>query len=96
MKVVWSATALTHLTAIYEHIAKDSPRYALRVVDRLTSRSEQVARFPESGHMVPEYTDTTLRELIEGSYRIIYRIESERIIVVAVVHGAQILTLETP
>ena len=96
MKVVWSATALTHLTAIYEHIAKDSPRYALRMVDRLTSRSKQIARFPESGQTVPEYADFTIREVIEGSYRIIYRVEPPRVVVVSVVHGAQILPPDRP
>ncbi len=91
MKVIWSATALAQLTAIYEYIAKDSPRYALRMVDRLTSRSKQIARFPESGQIVSEYADSTLREVIEGSHRIIYRMEPSRVIVVSVVHGAQIL-----
>jgi toxin ParE1/3/4 len=42
MKVVWTAAALSHVTAIYEQIAKDSPRYALRMVDRLTDRSRQI------------------------------------------------------
>ncbi len=96
MRVVWSATALAHLTAIYDYIAKDSPRYALRMVDRLTNRSEQVARFPESGEIVPEYMDSTLREVIEGSYRIIYRIEPNRVVIVSVVHGAQILPPHRP
>ena len=66
MKVVWSATALAHLTAIYHFIARDSPRYALRMVDRITSRSRQIAQFPESGHNVPEYPDAAIREMIEG------------------------------
>jgi addiction module RelE/StbE family toxin len=91
MNVVWSATAITHLTAIHEYIAKDSPRYALRMVDRLTSRSRQIARFPQSGQVVPEYSDSSLREVIEGPYRIIYRVEPQQIVVVSVVHGARIL-----
>jgi plasmid stabilization system protein ParE len=91
MNVVWSAAALAHLTAIFEFIAKDSPSYALRVIDRLTDRSGQLARFPESGHVVPEYSDPSLREVIEGPYRIIYRIEPERVVIVSVIHGARIL-----
>jgi toxin ParE1/3/4 len=96
MKVVWSTTALTQLTALYEYIANDSPRYALRMVDRLTSRSKQIARFPGSGQIVPEYTDSTLREVIEGPYRIIYHIEPSRVIMVSVVHGSQILPVDRP
>jgi plasmid stabilization system protein ParE len=96
MKVVWSATAASHLTAIYEFIARDSQRYALRMIDRLTNRSRQIARFPESGQIVPEYNDSAIREVIEGPYRIIYRFDRDRIVVVSVIHGAQILPPQVP
>ena len=91
MKAVWTDTALAHLTEIYGYIAKDSPRYALRIVDRLTDRSRQITRFPESGQAVPEYADSAIREVIEGPYRLIYRAETSQIVVLAVVHGARLL-----
>jgi plasmid stabilization system protein ParE len=49
-------------------IAKDSPEYALRMVDRLTRRSQQIADFPLSGRKVPEYKMEQIREVIEGPY----------------------------
>ena len=94
MRVHWTQTAVEHLLAIYEHIAQDSPVYARRVVDRLTRRSEQIATFPESGRVVPEYEAPDIREVIERPYRIIYRIKADRIDVLAVVHGAQLLPPE--
>src|SRR3989344_5498725 len=45
MKVHWTDTAEGHLDTIYAYIAKDSSEYALRVVDRLTGRSQQIADF---------------------------------------------------
>jgi plasmid stabilization system protein ParE len=36
MKVHWTETAEGHLDAIYAYIAQDSPKYAMRMVDRLT------------------------------------------------------------
>ena len=89
MKAHWTRTAVEHLVAIYEHIAQDAPLYAQRVVDRLTRRSEQIAKFPRSGRMVPEYEAPDVREVIERPYRIIYRVKADRIDVLAVVHGAQ-------
>ena len=89
MKAYWTRTAVEHLVAIYEHISQDAPLYAQRVVDRLTRRSEQIAKFPRSGRMVPEYRAPDIREVIERPYRIIYRIRAEQIDVLAVVHGAQ-------
>ncbi len=89
MKVVWTHAAIKHLTAIYEYIASDSPVYAQRMVDRLTRRSEQIAAFPYSGRQVPEYAAEDVREIIEASYRIIYRLQAERIDVLAVIHGTR-------
>lgn len=94
MNVHWTDTAVAHLVAIYERIAQDAPVYAQRMIDRLTQRSEQIATFPESGRMVPEYEAPDIREVIESPYRIIYRIKVDQIDVLAVVHGAQLLPPE--
>lgn len=91
MRVHWTNTAVEHLLAIYEHIAQDSPVYAQRMIDRLTRRSEQIATFPLSGRMVPEYEIQEIREVIEKPYRLIYRIKSDQVDVLAVVHSAQLL-----
>ena len=70
-------------------LRKTSPEYALRIVDRLTQRSVQIAAFPLSGRMVPEYQLNEVRELIEGRYRIIYVLEAAQVQVLAVIHGAR-------
>lgn len=89
MKVHWTETAEDHLDAIYAYIARDSPEYALRMVDRLTRRSQQIAGFPLSGRKVPEYEMEQIREVIEGAYRIIYHIKPDQIDVLAVIHASQ-------
>ena len=93
MKVHWTDTAQRHLDAIYHFIAQDSPAYAKRMVDRLTRRSQQIGEFPFSGRSVPEYEMEQIREVIEGPYRIIYYIKADQIDVLAVLHGAQDITL---
>ncbi|MEI7881209.1 MAG: type II toxin-antitoxin system RelE/ParE family toxin [bacterium] len=89
MKVHWTKTAQDHLAGINNFIAQNSPEYARHMVDRLTRRSEQIATFPQSGRIVPEYRLEQIREVIEGPYRIIYHIKSDQIDVLAVVHGAR-------
>ena len=89
MTVIWTETAQEHLDEIYRYIARDSAFYAKRMVDRLTRRSTQIAGFPFSGREVPEYCLKQIREVIEGSYRIIYYIKSDGIDVLAVLHCAQ-------
>ena len=94
MRVFWTNTAVQHLLAIYAHIAQDAPRYGQRMVERLTERSQQIAAFPLSGRMVPEYEAPDVREVIERPYRIIYRIKPDQIDILAVVHGARMLPPE--
>lgn len=53
MKVCWTDTAEAHLDAIYTYIAQDSEIYALRIVDQITKRSEQIGEFPLSGRKAP-------------------------------------------
>ena len=67
MKLHWINTAQAHLDAIHAYIAQDSSEYAKRMVDRLTRRSQQIAKFPFSGRRVPEYDVDPIRKVIEGS-----------------------------
>lgn len=94
MRVHWTNTAIDHLLSIYEYVSHDSDVYADRLMDRLTRRSQQIGTFPRSGRSVPEYEAPDIREVIEGSYRIIYRIKKEQIDVLAVIHSAQQLPPE--
>jgi toxin ParE1/3/4 len=49
----------------------------------------QIADLPYSGRKVPEYEADDVRELIEYPYRVIYRIKTAQIDVLAVIHGAR-------
>jgi toxin ParE1/3/4 len=94
VKVHWTDTAEGHLEAIYSYISLDSPQYAKQTVDRITQRSQQIAEFPLSGRKVPEYEMNQIREIFEGSYRVIYYIKPDQIDILAVIHGHQNLLLD--
>jgi toxin ParE1/3/4 len=89
MRIKWTAEAEKHLDGIYRYIAEDSPLYASRTLDNLTRRADHLIDHPRVGRIVPKYDNPNLRELIVGSYRIIYRITSDLIEILAVFHGAQ-------
>ena len=91
MRVLWADAAKRQLHAIHDYVAQTSPDYAVRLLDCLTKRSIQIALFPFSGRMVPEYELNEIRELIEGSYRIIYRIREDWIDLVTICHGSRLL-----
>ncbi len=91
IKVHWTDRAKARLRIIYNYIAEDSPKTALQVIDRVTVRSGQIKDQPRSGRKVPEYNRNDIRELLEKPYRIIYKIKSNQIDVLTVMHDRQVL-----
>jgi len=87
-RVAWSRRALQDLENIAEYIAADSPTYAGIVVKKIVSETRMLAKFPHSGRKVPEFDDENLRELIVLSYRLIYHLREEGIVIAAVTDGA--------
>lgn len=89
VKVIWTEFALEDLRSIHTYISQDSKLYADRFIEKIILRVEQLETYPQSGRIVSEFQIDTLRELIEGNYRIIYNINSDSIGVVRVHHSAQ-------
>lgn len=94
MRVHWTENAIDHLANIYEFIAFNSPTYARHMIDRITHRTEQIVEHALSGRKVPEYDAEDIRELIEKPYQFIYRIKPDQIDVIAVIHGARLMSEE--
>ncbi|MCW5910805.1 MAG: type II toxin-antitoxin system RelE/ParE family toxin [Cyclobacteriaceae bacterium] len=91
VKILWSDLALEDLKAIHEYISKDSRFYADRFVSKLIDRVEQLENHPRSGRQVPEIGKEDVRELIEGNYRIIFRIKADHIGIARIHHSARLL-----
>jgi toxin ParE1/3/4 len=91
VEVTLTDAAWEDLDEIAEFIAKDSPRYADECTTRLLERMGQLAEYPESGRMLPEFANPGIRELIEGNYRIVYSLmEKDVVTVVRVIHSARL------
>ncbi|SNS71035.1 addiction module toxin, RelE/StbE family [Ekhidna lutea] len=91
-EVIWAHGARSDLRQIYDYIAEDSPLYAERFILKLIDKVNVLKEYPNSGRMVPEFENLKLRELIEGNYRIIYKIEPDsKIGIVRVHHSSQLL-----
>lgn len=91
LEIRWSPEAIEDLESIAEYIARDSEYYAKAVVTEMLSASRNISKFPLIGRIVPEISDKDIRERLIYSYRLVYRVESERILVVAVIHGKRLL-----
>ena len=90
-RLAWSPEAIEDIEAIASYIERDSLWYARAVVAKIVETAEAIPDHPELGRVVPEIDDRSIRERFVYSYRIIYRIEQERILVATVVHGSRLL-----
>jgi addiction module RelE/StbE family toxin len=90
-KLEWSEEALEDIESIATYIEKDSPTYAKSVVSKFFEKVEILQEFSELGRTVPEFNDTSIREIFVYSYRLIYKLNKEKILIVAIVHGKRLL-----
>ena len=90
-QVIWSPQSLHDLEAIHRYIALDSAVYAEAMVRRLVAAVERLKDFPESGRIVPECDDSSIREVIVGTYRIVYRRRCDNVEIVTVFRGSRLL-----
>lgn len=88
IKITWSILAHNDLGEVEKFIAKNSPYYALRTIQKIYDRVNVLKKFPKSGRVVPEFNDSTIRELLEGNYRIVYYIANKQTIIVLRIHHA--------
>ena len=56
-------------------------------VSKLLGRGDSLDAFPNAGRQLPEVGSTEIREVLEGNYRIVYRIARERIEILTVFEG---------
>ena len=86
VEVRFTLHALDEMESIADFIAKHSPRYASAFISKMFDNADVIKRHPRIGRMVPEIQDDTIRDLISGRYRIIYRIVSENRIDILTIH----------
>ena len=85
-EIVWTESALNDLDDIGDYIAKDSIRYAELTVEKLFESPDILETHPLAGKMVPELQNEAIRQLIIGSYRIIYQVNDDFRIEILTVH----------
>ena len=84
-RISFAASAVADLEAIRAWYADQQvPEVGERLLREVVEHVERLADFPESGRVVPEFGLVELREIIHPPFRIVYRIDAERVRVVRV------------
>ncbi len=94
-EVVFTEQALSDIHDIATYIGKDSMHYAFLQVEKFFRKTETLSSFPLAGRVVPELNIRSVRELIEGNYRIIYKVVNKNTIHILTVHHSSKLLKRT-
>lgn len=85
MKLVeWSEDSIFSMQSIYDYIFKESPQNADLVIDTLFDLGEKRNVFPEKNPKEPIYNSDEIRFFPKWNFKIIYRIEENRIYILDV------------
>ena len=91
-KVIWTKNAEFDLESIIEYIKTDSIKIAKDIFFEIKNRCDDLSIFPTSRRVVPELQQIGVlkyKELIYKRWRIIYKIENDKIFIVVVVDSSR-------
>jgi len=89
-RIIWTPQSQNDLRSIYNYIASDSKRYALREVRAIKNSVGVLSSFQKSGKVFDELDNTSIREIVYKHYRVIYKIVNDnQVDILTVHHGAR-------
>lgn len=88
LPIIRSAQSEQDLIAIWRYIANDNPTAATQLLERIDSRIQQLAQFPDMGEHQPQFGER-IRRVIEGNYQIFYDALPDAVHVLRIYHAAR-------
>lgn len=86
MTVAWSARAKRRALEAAEHIARERPAAAAAWLDQLLERTANLNELASRGRIVPEIANPAYREIRHEPYRVIYRVDAKRVVILTLRH----------
>ena len=87
--VVWSANAIESIQNSYNYIYLQSPKNADLVVETLFDLGDKLNLFPEKNPIEPLFNLKDIRFFPKWNFKIVYRIEENRIYILDVFSTSQ-------
>ena len=92
--ISFAASAVDDLEAIRAwYIEREVPEVGERLLREVIAAVERLADFPESGRAVPEFGIARLREIIHPPFRIVYRVDTDRVRIVRVWRSERLMRM---
>jgi len=87
VRVIWSYASVDDLEAAAEYLHRDSPAFSSSFVLCALEAGRSLSVFPGRGRVVPELKNDNIREIFIYNYRLIYRIEKDKVSILGLIHG---------
>ncbi|MFZ3105214.1 MAG: type II toxin-antitoxin system RelE/ParE family toxin [Smithella sp.] len=72
------------------------PEVGHRSIREIISQIERLVGFPQSGRVVPEFNIEKLREIIFAPFRIVYRLDGNKIKIIRIWRSERLLKINEP
>lgn len=87
MTIVWSPTSKVRLVEILDYISIDNPVAALKLIDTIEMKVNDLVQNPFIGRKIPEMDSTNVREIVvHENYGVIYEIGAQTISILTIRH----------
>jgi toxin ParE1/3/4 len=90
-RIVWTRASIVDLDQIIDYVALDSGvDRALGLYEKIRDKIDSLSRLPRRGRIVPELESISVlefREILMDRYRIIFRIDDKKVVLVGVFDG---------
>ncbi|MCU0597642.1 MAG: type II toxin-antitoxin system RelE/ParE family toxin [Desulfobacterales bacterium] len=90
MKVQFTPSARNQFLSAISYIRKDKSSAAVNFRNKAETILRRLEALPESGRIIPEFSELPYREVVVSPYRFFYKIKGQFVWIVAVWHGAQL------
>lgn len=87
MKIEWHSKAEDNFVSIILYIKKDSPKYSLIFAEKIFNALENISLYNKLGKIVYEFNNENIREIDFWSYRVIYEIHKDKIVILGILHS---------
>lgn len=91
-RVVWTQQGRLTLEEAIDYVAKNSISAAQGILVEVLDAATSLSLMGERGRIVPELNSPAIREIFVNRYRLIYEVYSDRVEILAIIHGARDFT----
>jgi plasmid stabilization system protein ParE len=92
-RVYITTSAEKDILDIWNYIYDDSKRRAKTFIDQIETEIDKLKKYPQRCPVIKEsdLLGIEYRHLVLGNYRIIFKIDAEKIYILRIIHGSRLL-----